>query len=127
MTYHLTKVSHRGFDDAIATVTKALSDQGFGVLTEIDVRATLAKKLGVDFRPYKILGACNPAFAHRALQLEDKVGTMLPCNVVVQQKNGTVEVSAVDPTASMQAITNPELEEIAREVRERLEKVIAAV
>jgi uncharacterized protein (DUF302 family) len=125
--YHLTKTTRRTFDDAVATVTRALSEQGFGVLTEIDVRSTLAKKLGVEFRPYKILGACNPTFAHRALELEDKVGTMLPCNVVVQEKDGAVEISAVDPVASMQAIHNPALREIAREVRDRLGKVIDAV
>ena len=127
MGYHLSKISHRSFEDTIAAVTGALGDQGFGVLTEIDVRATLGKKLGVEFRPYRILGACNPAFAHRALQLEDKVGTMLPCNVVVQQKGDQVEVSAVDPVASMQAISNPALAEIAREVRDRLEKVLDAI
>jgi uncharacterized protein (DUF302 family) len=126
--YHLTKLSDRSFDDTVAAVTRALADQGFGVLTEIDVRATLKKKLDVDFRPYKILGACNPAFAHQALQLEDKVGTMLPCNVVVQQQqDGGVEVSAVDPVASMQAISNPALAGIARQVRDRLQKVVEAI
>jgi uncharacterized protein (DUF302 family) len=127
MAYHLTKTTRRPFDEAIATVKRALADQGFGVLTEIDVRSTLANKLGVDFRPYKILGACNPSFAHRALELEDKVGTMLPCNVIVQEKDGRVEVSAVDPIASMQAIDNPALADIARQVRDRLAKVIDAV
>ena len=127
MAYHLTKTAKGSFDETIAAVKAALTSQGFGVLTEIDVRATLRQKLGVEFRPYLILGACNPAFAHRALQIEDKVGTMLPCNVVVQQKNGSVEVSAVDPVASMQAISNPLLAEIAEQVRSRLEQVIAAV
>ena len=127
MAYHLTKTTRRPFDETIATVKSALAEQGFGVLTEIDVRSTLANKLGVDFRPYKILGACNPSFAHRALQLEDKVGTMLPCNVVVQEKDGMVEVSAVDPIASMQAIDNPALADIARQVRDRLAKVVDAV
>jgi uncharacterized protein (DUF302 family) len=127
MTYHLTKSSAKSFDETVAAVTRSLGEQGFGVLTEIDVQATLAKKLGVTFRPYKILGACNPAFAHRALELEDKVGTMLPCNVIVQQKGDAVEISAVDPVASMQAIDNPTLLEIAREVRSRLAKVIEAV
>jgi len=127
MGYHLTKTTRRPFDETIATVKSALAEQGFGVLTEIDVRSTLANKLGVDFRPYKILGACNPSFAHRALQLEDKVGTMLPCNVVVQEKDGMVEVSAVDPIASMQAIDNPALADIARQVRDRLAKVVDAV
>jgi len=127
MGYHLTKSSNRPFDDTVAAVIRALGDQGFGVLTEIDVRATLKKKLDVEFRPYKILGACNPAFAHQALQLEDKVGTMLPCNVVVQERDGRVEVSAVDPVASMQAISNPALAEIARQVRDRLQKVVDAI
>ena len=127
MAYHLTKTAKRSFDETVAAVKAALTSQGFGVLTEIDVSATLRQKLGVEFRPYLILGACNPSFAHRALQIEDKVGTMLPCNVVVQQKNGSVEVSAVDPVASMQAISNPLLAEIAEQVRSRLEQVIAAV
>ena len=127
MSYHLTKTAKGSFDETVAAVKAALTSQGFGVLTEIDVRATLRQKLGVEFRPYLILGACNPSFAHRALQIEDKVGTMLPCNVVVQQKNGSVEVSAVDPVASMQAISNPLLAVIAEQVRSRLEQVIAAV
>ena len=127
MAYHLTKTAKGSFDETVAAVKAALASQGFGVLTEIDVSATLHKKLGVEFRPYIILGACNPSFAHRALQIEDKVGTMLPCNVVVQQKNGSVEVSAVDPVASMQAISSPLLAEIAEQVRSRLEQVIAAV
>jgi uncharacterized protein (DUF302 family) len=127
MGYHLTRISNRPFDDAVAAVVRALGEQGFGVLTEIDVRATLRKKLDVEFRPYKILGACNPAFAHQALQLEDKVGTMLPCNVIVQERDGRVEVSAVDPVASMQAISNPALAEIARQVRDRLQKVVDAI
>jgi uncharacterized protein (DUF302 family) len=127
MTYHLTRTSRLPFDDTIAAVKRALGEQGFGVLTEIDVRATLAKKLGVEFRPYSILGACNPVFAHQALELEDKVGTMLPCNVVVQQRNGRVEVSAVDPVASMQAIPNVELTKIAREVRARLQAALDSI
>ena len=127
MSYHLTKTAKGSFDETVAAVKAALASQGFGVLTEIDVRATLRQKLGVEFRPYLILGACNPSFAHRALQIEDKVGTMLPCNVVVQQKDGSVEVSAVDPVASMQAISNPLLAVIAEQVRGRLEQVIAAV
>jgi uncharacterized protein (DUF302 family) len=127
MGYHLTRASSRSFDDTVAAVVRALGEQGFGVLTEIDVRATLKKKLDVEFRPYKILGACNPALAHRALELEDKVGTMLPCNVVVQEHEGRVEVSAVDPVASMQSISNPALAEIARQVRDRLQKVVDAI
>ena len=125
MTYHFTKSVSLSFEQAIDEVTEALKESGFGVLTTIDVKATLKKKLDVDFRPYVILGACNPHFAYKALQNEDKIGTMLPCNVVVQQTaDGEVEVSAVDPLASMQAIENPDLESIAREVRGLLKGVI---
>ena len=128
MTYHFTKVVSGGFDDTIARVTAALGKEGFGVLTEIDVGATLKKKLDVDFRPYRILGACNPTFAYQALQAEDKIGTMLPCNVVVQQRDGgKVEVSAVDPVASMMAIDNLALGGIAAEVRARLQRVIESL
>ena len=102
--------------------------KGFGVLTTIDVRATLKKKLDVDFRPYTILGACNPTFAHRALQSEDKIGTMLPCNVIVQEiGENRVEVSAVDPAASMQAVDNPHLASIAGDVRELLKQMVAGL
>lgn len=125
MSYHFTRVLDTSFDEAISHVTAVLADHGFGVLTTIDVKATLKKKLDVDFRPYTILGACNPHFAHEALQREDKIGTMLPCNVLVEQKAARqVEVSAVDPLASMQAIANPDLAEVASEVRERLKTVI---
>jgi uncharacterized protein (DUF302 family) len=102
--------------------------EGFGIITEIDVKKTLRKKLGVDFRAYKILGACNPTLAHQALQLEDKVGTMLPCNVVVQEiGDGRVEIAAVDPVASMSAIDNPQLKAIAAAVADRLKRVIASL
>lgn len=125
MTYHFTRKLSLPFDDAISRVTETLAEQGFGVLTTIDVKATLKKKIDVDFRPYTILGACNPGFAYEALQREGKIGTMLPCNVVVQAaEEGMVEVSAVDPIASMSAIDNPQLGEIAAEVRERLRQVI---
>lgn len=125
MTYHFSKTLDASMDDAIARVTAALADQGFGVLTEIDVQATLKKKIGADFRPYRILGACNPGFAHKALQAEDKIGTMLPCNVIVQEQSpGSVEVSAVDPMASMAAVENAALADIAGEVRARLQQVI---
>jgi len=125
MSYHFTRVLDAPFEDAISHVTAVLAEQGFGVLTTIDVKATLKKKLDVDFRPYTILGACNPQFAYKALQCEGKIGTMLPCNVVVEQmKDGRVEVSAVDPMASMQAIDNPALAAIAAEVRDRLQTVI---
>ena len=125
MSYHFSKTLRVPFDAAVERVTAALQREGFGILTEIDVKATLKKKLDVDFRNYRILGACNPPLAHRALQIEDKVGTMLPCNVVVQETGtGTVEVSAVDPVASMHAIDNPRLREIAETVRGKLKAVV---
>ncbi len=128
MSYTFNKTLRMPFDDAIAHVTKALADKGFGVLTTIDVKATMKKKLDVDFRPYTILGACNPTFAHQALLHEDKIGSMLPCNVVVQQKgDGEVEVSAVDPIASMMAIDNPKLGAVAKEVAERLRTMVAGL
>ena len=128
MDYHFSKTLTVPFDAAVARVVEALKREGFGVLTDIDVKATLKQKLDVDFRPYRILGACNPKLAYRALELEDKIGTMLPCNVVVQEHaGGKVEVSAVDPVASMQAIENPELAEVANEVRGRLRKVVESV
>jgi uncharacterized protein (DUF302 family) len=125
MNYVFSKTVAGSFDQAIARVTEELGKEGFGVLTEIDVRAALKKKLNVDFRQYRILGACNPAFAYRALQAEANIGAMLPCNVTVQEyEDGRVEVAAVDPVASMQAITNPELAEIATQVRDKLRQVI---
>lgn len=128
MKYHFTKIVQMSFDDAIRRVTDELKKEGFGVLTEIDVRETLKKKLNVDFRRYRILGACNPQFAYQALQAEDKIGTMLPCNIVVQETAaGDIEVSAVDPVASMQAIRNPALARTAEEVRTRLRKVIESL
>jgi len=123
--YHSKKLQNVSFDQAISKVTEALKEEGFGILTEIDVQATLQKKLNVDFKPYKILGACNPPFAYKALQAEDKIGTMLPCNVIVQaQPDGSVEISAVDPVASMQAVGNEKLEKIAGEVRDKLRLAI---
>lgn len=128
MEYYFNKTITGSFDNAIQKVTEALQAEGFGILTEIDIKATLKKKLDVDFYNYKILGACNPPFAYRALLAEDKIGTMLPCNVIVQEKvAGQVEVSAVDPAASMQAIENSTLNEIALEIRARLQKVIEAL
>jgi len=125
MSYHFSKVLSLPFEDAISKVTEQLKKEGFGVLTEIDVKETLKKKLDVDFHNYRILGACNPPFAYQALQAEDKIGTMLPCNVIVQEKTaGNVEVSAVDPIASMQAVDNPKLGEVAQQVRAKLKKVI---
>jgi uncharacterized protein (DUF302 family) len=123
--YYFSKVVELPFAAAVAGTIEALGKHGFGVLTDIDVQATLRKRLDVGFRPYRILGACNPRMAHQALLAEDKIGTMLPCNVVVQERfDGTVEVSAVDPVASMQAIDNPKLAEIATKVREMLREVI---
>jgi uncharacterized protein (DUF302 family) len=125
MSYHFSKRLDVPFDQAVARVMAALKREGFGVLTDIDVRATLKSKLGENFRPYRILGACNPQLAYRALRLEDKIGTMLPCNVIVQEyQGGSVEVSAVDPVASMQAIDNPGLAEVAKEVQARLKRVV---
>ena len=124
MNYHFSKTLHIPFDDAVQRVTDELKKEGFGVLTEINVQETLKKKLSVDFRPYKILGACNPHFAYQALQTEDKIGTMLPCNVVVQEISGAIEVSAVDPVASMQAIDNPALAGVAQQVQAKLKRVI---
>ncbi|HCL83001.1 MAG TPA: hypothetical protein DIC22_03445 [Chitinophagaceae bacterium] len=128
MAYYFSKVLACGFDQAIEKVTDALKAEGFGILTEIDIKSTLKKKLDVDFYNYRILGACNPPFAYKALQAEDKIGTMLPCNVIVQEKTaGQVEVSAVDPIASMLSVENKQLGEIAIEVRNRLQKVIAGL
>ena len=128
MSYHLSKTLAMPFDAAVAATVAALQKHGFGVLTEIDVQATLRKKLDVAFRPYRILGACNPKMAYQALQVENKVGTMLPCNVVVQQReDGQMEVSAIDPVASMQAIDNPELLRLAGTVREMLRQVVADI
>jgi len=125
MSYHFTKTLGLPFDRAVERVTEALAKEGFGVLTDIDVAATMKKKLGREFRPYRILGACNPQLAYRALTLEDKIGTMLPCNVIVQQhEGGAIEVSAVDPVASMQAIQNPSLAEVAKEVQAKLKRVV---
>ena len=128
MTYHFTKKLEMPFDAAINRVTEALKAEGFGVLTEIDVQKTLKAKLDVDFRPYRILGACNPSLAYQALQTEDKIGTMLPCNVVAQDVGGGfVEVSAVDPVASMAAVHNPTLGPLAERVRAKLQSVIESL
>jgi len=128
MSYYFSKVLPLSFDEAVRSTTEALKREGFGIITEIDVKETFRKKLGIEFRNYRILGACNPALAHEALQLEDKVGTMLPCNVVVQETlGGTIEVAAIDPVASMLAIDNPRLKEAAEQVREKLRKVVASL
>lgn len=125
MTYYFTKTLATDFDSAIAKVTEELKKEGFGVLTEIDVKETMKKKLDVDFRKYRILGACNPAYAYKALTAEPHIGAMLPCNVIVQELDkNKIEVSAVDPVASMMAIKNEALGSVATEVREKLKRVI---
>ncbi|HSK41620.1 MAG TPA: DUF302 domain-containing protein [Arenibaculum sp.] len=125
MSYHFSRTMDRPFDDAVAIVTEVLKSNGFGIVSEIDVGATLRTKLGVDFRPYRILGACNPGLAHQAILAESRIGTMLPCNVVIQQiDENKVEISGIDPIASMLAIDNPQLGEIARKVQELMKKVI---
>ena len=125
MSYYFSRTVDMPFDEAIDRVTQVLKLEGFGVLTEIDVRATIKKKLGEDFRNYRILGACNPSFAHQALLAEDKIGTMLPCNVIVQEtEDGAVEVAAIDPIASMQSVDNPALGDIAVEIQARLKRVV---
>jgi uncharacterized protein (DUF302 family) len=128
MSYYLGKMLPLGFDEAVRRVTEALKLEGFGIITEIDVKATLKSKIKAEFRPYRILGACNPALAYEALLLEDKVGTMLPCNVIVEElAPGRVEVAAVEPVASMMAIDNPDLHEKAAIVRAKLERAIASL
>ena len=128
MGYYIATTINGDFDAALARTEEALKAEGFGVLTRIDVQQTLKDKIGADFRPYTILGACNPSLAHEALQVEGHVGTMLPCNVVVQDAgDGRVEVAAIDPGASMQAIENPRLKQAAESVRDKLQRVIAAL
>ncbi len=125
MSYYFTTTLKQDFDTAIQKVTEELKKEGFGILTEIDVKETFKKKLDVDFRKYRILGACNPQMAHQAISAESRIGTMLPCNVIVQETgDGTIEVSAVDPVASMQAVKNDTLGDVATQVREKLKKVI---
>lgn len=124
MNYFFSKKVELNFEDAIAKITDELRKEGFGVLTEIDVQGTLKKKLDVDFRKYKILGACNPQFAHKALLSEEYIGVLLPCNIVVQEKEDGVEVAAVNPMSSMQSVKNSQLESIAGEVSGRLKKII---
>jgi len=128
MSYYFSKTLQMSFDEAVAKVTEELKKGGFGILTDIDVQATLKKKLDADFRKYRILGACNPPYAYQALLAEDKIGTMLPCNVIVQEiAEGKIEVAAIDPIASMQAVQNPKLGGIALEVQAKLKKVIDAL
>lgn len=129
MSYYIsTTLKNTTFKDAIEKTTAALKEEGFGVLTEIDLKATLKKKLDADFYNYTILGACNPQMAYQALQAENKIGMMLPCNVIVQEREpGIIEVSAVDPAASMMAVENDSLGEIAKDVQKRLTKVIQSI
>lgn len=128
MSYYFAKILTAAFDEAVLCTTDALKREGFGIITEIDVKDTFKKKINVDFRSYRILGACNPTLAHEALEIEDKVGTMLPCNVVVQDiGNGRTEVAAIDPVASMQAIDNPRLKQAAERVQAKLKKVIESL
>lgn len=128
MNYYFSKTLETSFEEAVARVTEELKKEGFGILTDIDVKQTLKKKLDVEFRKYRILGACNPPFAYRALQAEDKVGLMLPCNVIVQElPNGKIEVAAIDPAASMRAIENSQLGAVADEVRAKMGRVIASL
>jgi uncharacterized protein (DUF302 family) len=128
MKYYFEKTLTCSFNEAIERVTEELKKEGFGVLTEIDVKATLKKKLDVDFRNYRILGACNPPFAYKALLAEDKIGTMLPCNVVIQQvSDSQIEIAAVDPSASMQAVQSESLKEIVKEIQQKLKQVIVNI
>lgn len=128
MEYYINKEIKSDFDDVVKLVRESLKNEGFGVLTEIDIHEKLKEKLNVDFRKYKILGACNPPYAYKALQKEDKIGTMLPCNVIIQElDNNDIEVAAVDPVASMQAVKNEELAYIATEIKEKLMRVISSL
>ena len=128
MGYYFNTVLECSFDDAIERVTDELKREGFGILSEIDVQAALKKKLNVDFKKYKILGACNPPYAYQALQVEEKIGTMLPCNVIVLEKeDGRIEVAAIDPIASMQAIANPQLQDTADQVQAKLKNIIESL
>jgi uncharacterized protein (DUF302 family) len=125
MSYYFSTTITGDFENIVQNTTEALKKEGFGVLTDIDVKTTLKSKLDVDFRKYRILGACNPPFAFKALQAEDKIGTMLPCNVIVQEvADGEIEIAAIDPVASMRAIENSDLKGIADQIQEKLKKVI---
>lgn len=123
--YFSTIIQNKCFDETLELVTDLLKEEGFGVLTEIDVQATLKMKIGVDFRKYKILGACNPNYAHKALQCEPKIGVFLPCNVIVEEiENGSIEVSAMDPVVAMSAVGNTELASVASDIQKILLRVI---
>lgn len=128
MSYYFSKTLPLAFDEAVRRTTEALKEQGFGIITEIDVAETFKRKLNLEFRKYRILGACNPKLAHEALTLEDKIGTMLPCNVVVQEAGaGKVEIAAIDPVASMAAVDNPRLKQAAEQVQAMLKRVVASL
>lgn len=128
MKYYLNKTTNYQFDEAVDKITMALKNVGFGILTEIDMKATLKNKLDVDRRPYKILGACNPPFANKALNMEEKIGILLPCNVtVIEREDGKVDVSIMDPTVAMSIVENPDLEILASEVSEKLEKALSEI
>lgn len=128
MNYYFNKTIASDFESVKKRVIEELGKEGFGILSEIDVKATFEKKLEIDFRKYQILGACNPHFAHKAITAEDKIGTMLPCNVVLQElENGEIEVAAINATASMQAVENSKVAEIAKEISGRLKKVVDAL
>jgi uncharacterized protein (DUF302 family) len=125
MSYYYSKIISGNFEEVITKVTSGLKSEGFGVITQIDVTQTLKDKIGVDFYNYRILGACNPSFAYKALQIEDKIGTMLPCNVIVQEKSkGQIEVSSINPMTSMKAVNNPALEHVAVEIQNKLHRVV---
>lgn len=128
MSYYFTKTTPLGYEQALLKAQEELKKEGFGIITEIDVRETLKKKINVDFRRYKILGACNPVFAHQALLAESRIGTMLPCNVIVQEReDGQTEVSAINPNESMKTVANPQLEHIGQQVAAKLQAVIERI
>jgi uncharacterized protein (DUF302 family) len=125
MSYFITRITNYSFDKAVDMITQALQTEGFGVLTEIDVKATLKSKLNVDFKKYKILGACNPKFAYEALQVEDKIGTLMPCNVtVIELENGTVEISIMDPTTALNVVENEELQPFAIQIKQKMQRCL---
>ncbi|MBU1692687.1 MAG: DUF302 domain-containing protein [Verrucomicrobia bacterium] len=128
MSYYFTKTTSLGYEQALLKVQEELKKEGFGIITEIDVRETLKKKLNIDFRRYKILGACNPSFAHQALQVESRIGTMLPCNVIVQEReDGQTEVSAINPLESMKAVANPQLAQVGSQIAAKLKGVVERI
>ena len=126
MNYHISKIVDAPLDEARQRVVDALADAGFGILTEIDVKATMKKKIDIDMPPYRILGACNPGMAHKAIGIEPRVGAMLPCNVILREVSGGTEISAIDPVESMKAIDNQQLHDVAGEVRDMLRKAVDA-